>query len=661
MEIIKNKIKELIKQINLANKEYYVDDNPTITDNEYDSLMRNLISLEEKYPELADPNSPTKRVGGKKLEKFGKVIHQIPMMSIKDAFNYDELYDFDDKIRMVFPDIEYVCELKIDGVSLSIRYEKGVLVTGATRGSGTEGENITENVKTIKNIPLKLNQEIDIEVRGEIYMNKKTLELLNVERKKNNEPLLQNVRNAAAGSIRQLDPKVCAKRNLDNFMYHLPNPGDFNIAKHSDSLEFLTDLGFKVNKENIIAKNIDEAINFIEKIEKIRDELPYEIDGIVIKVNDVNKQSELGLTSKFPKWCRAYKFPAKEALTTLEDIIFTVGRTGQVTPNAVLSPVLVMGSTISRATLHNEENVLNKGIKIGDIVSIRKAGDVIPEVVDVKIDRRNGTEKDFKMIEDCPICSQKLVKYTDKIDHYCANEYCPAREINWLIHFVSKDSMYIEGLGEEIIEDFYNLGFVKSIEDFYKLYKFKEEIKQKDGYGEKSISKILENIDASKNNSVERLIFGLGIKGIGKKKATVLAETFNNLNTLSNASFDEINNINDFGEILAQNVVDYFENKKELIKNLESIGLNFNYLGKKKEFNENISNKKFVITGSFENLPRDEIKLFLEGFSGKVIDTVSKNTDVLIVGQKAGSKLEKATKLGIEIWDEEKIKDIMEK
>ncbi len=661
MQETKIKINELTQKINKANEEYYVLDNPTISDNEYDSMLRELRSLEEKFPDYADPNSPTKRVGSLKLDKFEKFVHTVPMLSIEDAFNYDELRDFDKKLKSMDSDFNYICELKIDGISLSLHYEKGILTSGATRGDGTTGENITENVKTIKNIPLKLTEEIDIEVRGEIYMNKATLKKLNEKRELNNEPLLQNVRNAAAGSVRQLDSKICAQRNLDNFIYHLPDNEKYNIHTHEDALKFMKSLGFKINENNFLANTIDEVIDYIETIQQKREDLPYEIDGIVIKVNNLDKQKKLGYTAKYPRWVRAYKFPAKEVLTTLEDIIFTVGRTGQITPNAVLSPTLVMGSTIARATLHNEDYILERDLRIGDVVSIRKAGDVIPEVVEAKLERRTTDLPKFKMISNCPICGSGLVKHSDKVDLFCDNLDCDARKVNALIHYASKGAMNIDSLGEEIIEDFYNLGFLKNYEDFYNLYNYKEELIKKDGYGEKSINKILDSINASKSNSLERLIFGLGVAGIGKKKALDLAEKFENLDNLINASALDISSIEDFGEILANNIVTYFENKKELVENLRSLNINFNYLGEKKEYNELITDKKFVITGSFDGLSRDDIKSYILSYNGKVIDSVSKNTDYLIMGEKAGSKYDKAIKLNVPIINEEKIKEIMDK
>lgn len=659
-EKVKEKIRELVNKINEANENYYVYDNPTITDQEFDDLMNNLLKLEKEYPHLKDPNSPTNHVGGEKSEKFNKIVHQIPMLSLPDVFNEDEVREFGERIIKMGVNPEYVCELKIDGLSVSLHYEKGILKTGATRGNGVEGEDITNNVKTIKNIPLKINEDIDIEVRGEIYMNKATLKKLNEERKKDNLSLLQNVRNAAAGSVRQLDSKITAKRRLDTFIYHLPNPSDYQLTTHNDALKYMNSLGFKTNPHNKLVSSIDDVITYIKEASILRDTLPYEIDGVVIKVNNLEDQVKLGYTSKYPRWAIAYKFPAKEVLTTLEDIIFTVGRTGQITPNAVLSPTLIMGSTVARATLHNEDYVILKDLKIGDIVSIRKAGDVIPEVVESKKERRTGIEKPFVMIKNCPICNSPLFKDPDKADYFCENKMCPARNIESLIHFASKEAMNIDTLGDEIVEDFYNLGFLTKIEDFYTLFKHKEEIKELDGYGEKSISKILFNIELSKNNSLERLLFGIGIPGIGKKKATLLAEYFKNIDNLMKASVEEINEINDFGLILANNVVNYFRDHQELINNLKLYGINMNYLGKEKKDNPFITNKKFVITGTIKDIPRNQIKAFIESYNGEVNEAISKETDYLILGEDPGSKYDKALKLNTKIINETQIKELMD-
>ena len=466
---MQDRMNELIDIINEADYNYHTLDNPTITDQEYDNLLRELFEIEVKHPEWIREDSPTQHAGGKVIEGFNKVTHTIPMMSLSDVFSESELISFDERIKKEKIIPKYMCELKIDGLSVSLLYEKGKLVRAATRGDGTTGEDITHNVKTIKVIPLRLKEEVDIEVRGEIFMNKKTLEELNKKRALKNEPLLQNCRNAAAGSIRQLDSKIAAERKLDNFIYHLPNPLDYGLNTHEEAINYMKRLGFKINPNNRLVNSIEEVIDFIEEKGKIRKELPYDIDGVVIKVNDIKQQKKLGYTAKYPKWATAYKFPAEEVLTKLKDIIFTVGRTGQITPNAVLDPVIVAGSTISRATLHNEDYVKEKELKIGDIVSIRKAGDVIPEVVEVKKERRTGAEKDFVMIDKCPMCHTKLIKKDGQVDYYCPNTKCPARHIESLIHFVSRDAMNIDGLGDRIMEDFYNFHYIGSIVDIYSL------------------------------------------------------------------------------------------------------------------------------------------------------------------------------------------------
>jgi len=656
----KLRIQELVKILNEANYNYHVLDNPTITDQEYDKYLRELVTLEEKYPEYVLLESPTKRVGGEVLDKFSKINHKIPMLSLGNVFNEDEVRDFDNKIKKLGINPEYVCELKIDGLSVSLIYEKGILKSGATRGDGVVGEDITHNVKTIKVIPLKLAQEIDIEVRGEIYMEKDTLTKINKERVEEGLTPLQNVRNAAAGSIRQLDSKVAAKRNLNNFIYHLPNPLDYGITKHSDALKFMKDLGFKVNPVNRIAKSIDEVIDFIKEYTEKRDTLPYEIDGVVIKVNDINEQQELGFTAKYPKWATAYKFPANDVLTKLTDIIFTVGRTGQITPNAVLEPVLIMGSTISRATLHNEDFVNNLGLMIGDIVEVHKAGDVIPEVKGTKKERRTGLEKPFVMITECPICGTSLIKKEGQVDYYCPNSLCPARGIEGLIHFASRDAMNIDGLGDEIIEDFYNEGFLKEITDFYHLYEHKDEILMLEGFGQKSFDNMVNAIENSKKNSLEKLLFGLGINGVGSKTAKLLAEHYETIDSLMNASVEELLTIKDIGDILAKSIYEYFKENKDLIDKLKMLDVNMKYLGIKKKVNENITNKKFVMTGTISFMSRDEIKKLIEEYSGTFTESVSKKTDVVIVGSDPGSKYDKAKELGITIWNEELFKKVVE-
>lgn len=654
----KIRVKELVNIINEANYKYYVLDNPTLTDQEYDSLYRELENLETKYPELILPESPTQKVGSIVIDKFEKIKHKIPMMSLSDVFNFEEVNDFDGRIKKENINPEYVCELKIDGLSVSLQYEKGLLVKAATRGNGVIGEDITHNVKTIKTVPLRINREIDIEVRGEIFMSKKTLEKLNEERRKNNLPKLQNVRNAAAGSVRQLDSKVAQKRNLDVWIYHLPNPEEYGLKTHYESLEFMKELGFKVNSNNRLVNNIGEVLKYIEEYTEKRTSLPYEIDGVVIKVNNLEEQKRLGYTAHHPKWATAYKFPAEEVLTELEDIIFTVGRTGKIIPNAVLRPVILMGSVIKRATLHNEDYVINKDLHIKDIVSIRKAGDVIPEVIEPKKERRTGNEIPFKMINRCPICEEKIVRAEGQSDYYCLNEKCPAKNIEKLIHFVSRGAMNIDGLGGQIVEDLYNLGFVKEIPDFYNLKNYKEEIISLEGYGNKSFENMILAIENSKENSIEKLIFGLGILSIGSKTAKLLASIYKNIDALKLATYEELRQIRDIGDILATNVVNYFkdEDNLEMIEKLKSYGLNMNYISEEIN-NPNFANKKFVITGTLSFIGRDELKSIIEASGGKTVDSVSKNTDVVIVGDKPGSKYTKAKELNIEIWNEETLKE----
>lgn len=652
---IKERIDELVKIINEADYNYHTLDNPTISDQEYDKYIRELFDLEKEYPEFIREDSPTQRVGSKVLDSFNKITHKIPMMSLSNVFNEDEVRSFDERIKKENIVPEYVCELKIDGLSVSLIYEKGKLVSAATRGDGVVGEDITENVKTIKTIPLKINEEIDIEVRGEIYMSKKVFENINRIREEQGKPLLQNPRNAAAGSIRQLDSKVAAQRKLDSFIYHLPNPTEYGIKTHEDALKFMEKLGFKVNPNNRVCNNIDEVMEFINYQTTNRNLLPYEIDGIVIKVNNLNDQKELGFTAKYPKWATAYKFPAQEVLTKLTDIIFTVGRTGQVTPNAVLEPVQVQGSTIKRATLHNENYVIEHDIKIGDIVSIIKAGDVIPAVLGPKKERRTGEEKEFKMITKCPICDSYLVKKEDEADYFCKNEHCPARKIESLIHFVSRDAMNADGLGESIIEDLYNLKYIRTISDIYDLSKYKKSIMELEGYGEKSVNNMLEAIENTKKNSLEKLLFGLGIRQVGSKTAKILAKHYLNIDNLINTTKEELSNIRDIGDIIADSIINYFNDEKNIneINKLKEYGVNMTYLGQNESNNNpNIYGKTFVITGTL-SVPRDEIKEKIEINGGNVTSSVSKKTDVVIVGSDPGSKYTKAQELGITIWNEE--------
>lgn len=656
---MKERMNELIDIINEADYNYHTLDNPTITDQEYDMLLRELFDIEAEHPEWVREDSPTQHAGGKIIEGFNKVQHKIPMMSLSDVFSEEELIDFDERIKKEGITPEYMCELKIDGLSVSLLYEKGKLVRAATRGDGTTGEDITHNVKTIKTVPFKLKEEVDIEVRGEIFMNKATLEKLNEERKAKGEPLLQNCRNAAAGSIRQLDSKVAAKRKLDTFIYHLPNPLDYGIETHAEAIDYMKRLGFKTNPNNRLVKNMNEVLEFIAEKGQARPNLAYDIDGVVIKVNSIRQQQALGYTAKYPKWATAYKFPAVEVLTKLKDIIFTVGRTGQITPNAVLDPVIVAGSTISRATLHNEDYVKEKDLKIGDIVSIRKAGDVIPEVVEVKKERRTGSEKEFVMITNCPMCDTPLVKKEGQVDYFCPNAKCPARHIEGLIHFVSRDAMNIDGLGDRIIEDFYNFGFIKSIHDIYLLKNHEKDLKRLEGFGEKSVTNLLDAIEASKSNSLERLLFGLGIPHVGAKTAKILAAKFETLDNLFNADLDTLTNIPDIGGIIAKSIRDYatHEENIQIINDLKEENVNMTYLGQKVEENENFAGKSFVLTGTLTSFSRDEASALIESFGGKTVNSVSKKTSVVIVGDAPGSKYDKAKELGIEIWSEDDFKE----
>ena len=648
--VIEKRIQELTEIINKANHDYYTLDNPTITDQEYDRYMEELQRLEEEYPQYRKADSPTQRVGSEVISEFKKVTHEIPMLSLGDIFNEDEIIEFDEKVKKVVPNPKYVAELKIDGLSVSLLYRNGELVRAATRGDGVVGEDITHNAKTIKDIPLKIKQPIDIEVRGEIYMSKASFKKLN-----ENGANFANPRNAAAGSVRQLDSKVAASRNLSNFIYHLPDPEDYNIHTHYDALNFMKELGFTVSPNNKKVNNIDELMDYINYWTKERPNLPYEIDGIVIKVNDLNDQKKLGYTARCPKWAIAYKFPAEEVLTKVRDIIFTVGRTGQVTPSAILEPVRVMGSLISKATLHNEDYVVSKDIRVGDTVSIKKAGDVIPEVVRSLPERRVGTEKKFEMIKNCPMCGSSLIRKDDESAYYCMNEHCPARWQEKLIHYTSRHALNIEGFGDRIIEDFYNLGFIKTYEDFYTLDKHKEDLMELEGYGSKKVNNLLTEIENSKNLSLERLLFGLSIRHVGQKTADILARNFKNIDNLMNASVEDIAAVKDIGMTIAKSVVKFFEDErnKELIAHLKDFGVNMYYLKETSEEETLFTGKTFVLTGSLERFTRDEARERIEVLGGTVSSSVSRKTDVVVAGSEAGSKLTKAEELGITIWNEE--------
>ena len=651
------RIKELTELLNQYNYEYYVLDKPTISDQEYDRLMQELIHLEQEFPQYASPLSPTQRVGGAILDSFKKIIHTKNMLSLSNVFSNEELIAFDKRIReTVLSKIEYVCELKIDGLAVSLVYKNGELEYAATRGDGTVGEDITHNVKTIKSIPLTISYLGELEVRGEIFMPKKSFERLNHQRQLDGVELFANCRNAAAGSVRQLDSSVAAKRQLDAFLYHVPDAKDYDLHTHKEALDWITSLGFKTNPLTKKCKDINEVIAYIEEMTEKRKDLSYEIDGIVIKVNDLDLQDELGYTAKSPKWATAYKFPAQEVVTKLKDIIFTVGRTGQITPNAVLEPVRVAGSLVQRASLHNEDNVVSKDIRKGDYVIIRKAGDVIPEVVRPVIERRTGNEIPFAMTKYCPKCGALLEKEPDQAAYFCHNPNCDSKNIEKIIHFASRDAMNIDGMGIRIIEQFYNQGFIKNIIDIYYLYEHAKEIMELDGFGQKSMDNLLNAINHSKENSLEKLLFGLGIKGVGAKMAEVLAAHFKTMDRLMDTDAQELTSINDVGDILCESILSYFnqQSNMELIDQLKEIGLNMEYLKETNVLtNHKFSQKTVVVTGTLEKYTRNEIKELLTSLGAKVTNSISSKTDYLICGKDAGSKLEKAQKLKVAILSED--------
>ena len=652
----KKRIDELCDLLDKYNYEYYVLNQSSVEDSEYDNLMEELILLEKKYPQFKHKTSPTSRVGGQVVDSFKKITHQVSMLSLGDVFNYDELRDFDRKVKEAIntSNYQYVAELKIDGLAMSLVYENGELLYAATRGDGVTGEDVTSNVITIKSIPLKIPYKEHLEVRGEVYMPKASLENLNKELIKEGKQTFANCRNAAAGSIRNLDSSIAAKRKLDDFIYYLIGAEKLGCKTHDEALKKLEELGFRVNKIRKLCSNIDEVIQYIEEIAKIRDSLEYDIDGIVIKFNDLSKYEQIGYTAKTPKWAIAYKFPPKEAITKLIDIVLTVGRTGKITPNAILSPVRVAGSLIQRATLHNEDFIKEKDLMIGDYVSIRKAGDVIPEVVGPIKEKRDGNQKEFVMPEVCPICGEKLTKIDAM--HFCLNESCLARNIEKLIHFASKNAMDINGMGDKVVEQFFNQGFIRDIVDIYKLEQFKDEIINIDGWSNKSYENLIAGINKSKSNSLERLLFGLGIKEVGEKMAKTLAKIYKNIDDLANANLEDLLAINDVGPVCAQNVYNYFrkDKNKELIQNLKDLGLNMNYL-KNDAFDTNnfFYNKKVVLTGTLSKYTRSEAGEILESLGSKVQNSVSKVTDLVIYGVEAGSKLDKAKKFNVQTLNED--------
>jgi DNA ligase (NAD+) len=654
------RVKELHELLNQYSYEYYVLDKPSVPDAEYDRLMQELIQLEEQYPELKTPDSPSQRVGGEPLDVFEKVTHRTPMLSLGNAFNEQDLRDFDRRVRQAVGDnVSYVCELKIDGLAVSLRYENGVFVQGATRGDGTTGEDITSNLKTIRSLPLRLKQNVSIEVRGEAYMPRKSFEALNAQKMELGEEPFANPRNAAAGSLRQLDPKIAAKRNLDIFVYGIANAAEIGITSHSEALNYLDELGFKTNPERKKCENIDEVINLLDDFLAKRADLPYDIDGVVIKVDSLEQQEKLGATAKSPRWAIAYKFPAEEVVTKLIDIELSVGRTGVVTPTAILEPVRVAGTTVQRASLHNEDLIREKDIKIGDFVVVKKAGDIIPEVVNVLVDKRTGEEREFSMPTHCPECESKLVRLDEEVALRCINPKCPAQIREGLIHFVSRDAMNIEGLGEKVVALLFKENLIEDVADLYQLKK--EQLIQLERMGEKSATNLINAIEASKENSLERLIFGLGIRHVGAKAAKTLAQHFETMENLQNATFEQLVSIHEIGHKMAESIVTYFSKPevKQLIEELRQYGVNMTYKGPKPveqaDSDSYFAGKTIVLTGKLEQLTRNEAKAEIEARGGKVTGSVSKSTDLVIAGEAAGSKLTKAQELGIEIWDESRL------
>ena len=655
-EEAKNKHEELISLIEKYAHEYYVLDNPSVSDFIYDQKMEELEKIEAQFPQLITPTSPTQRIIGQVLKGFNEITHKEQMLSLSDVFNEDELVEWVNKVTAELnnPSLEFVAEMKIDGLAMSLVYEDGVLQYAATRGDGRVGEDVTLNVLTIPSIPTRIPLKGRVEVRGEIYMPKASFNSLNKARSEAGEQLFANARNAASGSIRNLDTSVAKSRKLDGWWYYFQNAEEFGIRSHAESLKKLEELGFKVNKERRVLKGINEILSYVKEYTLKRNDLPYDIDGIVLKVNDFSMHDTLGYTAKTPKWAIAYKFPPEEVQTKLLNIVYTVGRTGKITPNAVLEPVRVAGSLVQRATLHNEDFIKDKDLKIGDTVILRKAGDIIPEVVSPIISLRDGTERDFEMITKCPNCGSELVKV--EAMHFCMNKACPSRNIESLIHFASKDAMDIEGMGEKVCEEFFALGFIKRIPDIYLLKNHREEIIEIDGWSHKSIDNLIMAIEKSKNNSLEKLLFGLGIKEVGSKMGRTLARIFGSLDKLMEASLEDLLKINDVGEVVASSIYNYFrdEHNIDIINELKSYNINILYLGTNKvDETSYFFNKKVVLTGTLEKFGRKEATIMLENLGAHVSGSVSKATDIVIAGVEAGSKLVKAQKLGIEIMNED--------
>lgn len=654
------RIKELKDILNKSGYEYYVLDNPTMSDFEYDRLMQELIKLEGEFPEFATADSPTQRVGGEVADGFAEVVHTVQMQSLADVFSKDELYEFDSRVRAALGDesVEYVTEMKIDGLSVSLEYENGLFTRGSTRGNGFVGEDITQNLKTIPGIPLKLNEPLPfIEVRGEVYMPEKSFLRLNEQREASGEPVFANPRNAAAGSLRQLDSRIAAERKLDIFVFNLQRIEGKELSSHSQSIEYLASLGFKVIPERDVYTNIDDAYKEVLRIGESRGELAFDIDGAVVKVNSFAQREFLGSTSKTPKWAAAYKFPAEQKQTELLDIILQVGRTGAVTPNAVLKPVRIAGSTVSRATLHNIDNIKDKDIRIGDTVIIEKAGDIIPAVVGVVKEKRPANSAPFEMPKVCPICGEPLVREEGEAAVRCVNPNCSAQQLRAVIHFVSKAAMNIDGLGASIVEQLLDKKLINDCSDIY--YLNFDNVISLDGFAEKSANNLIAAISESKKSGLDRVLFGLGIRMIGSRAAQILAAHFGNIDPLMSASVDELSSISEIGTKMAQSIVEYFKQDKSLyiIERLRAAGVDLTYTSTQK--GNNFDGKIFVLTGTLPTLKRNDAKKLIESYGGKVSGSVSKNTDFVVAGEEAGSKLDKALSLGIKVLSEAELTEML--
>ncbi|WP_323708407.1 NAD-dependent DNA ligase LigA [Mammaliicoccus sciuri] len=656
MEDLKSRVKKLHQLLHRYNHEYHVLDNPTVPDSEYDQLLHELISIEEKHPELKTDDSPTVRVGGPPLSQFEKINHDTPMLSLGNAFNEEDLRKFDQRVREKVDNVRYTCELKIDGLAVSLKYVNGRFVQGLTRGDGTTGENITENLKTIHAIPLTIKEPLSIEVRGEAYMPRKSFVSLNEQKEQNGEQLFANPRNAAAGSLRQLDSKLTAKRKLDIFLYSVNDLTEIEADSQSEALNNLDELGFKTNKERETFDDIEGVLSFISKWTEQRNNLSYDIDGIVIKVDDLSQQEELGFTQKSPRWAIAYKFPAEEVLTTLTDIELSIGRTGVVTPTAILEPVKVAGTTVSRASLHNEDLIHEKDIRIGDKVVIKKAGDIIPEVVKSIAEERREDSEIYHMPTHCPSCEHELVRIEGEVALRCINPKCSAQLVEGMIHFVSRQAMNIDGLGDKIIEQLYQNDKIKDVADLY--YLTKDDLLPLERMGEKKVNNLLTAIEASKAKSLEHLLFGLGVRHLGTKASRVIAEKYETIDRLFEVTIEDLTEIPDVGHKMAQSLVTYMENDdiKVLIDKLKQKNVNMTYTGIKQseiEGHPDFIGKTFVLTGKMTEMTRPEATKVIQSLGAKVTGSVTKNTDVVIAGEDAGSKLEKAEKLNIEVWSEE--------